>query len=447
MFLRDMKEEIVVDLKYLIGHPLFLSLLAFVAGLLLVLFQDMPPRRVVMAMGASDMGWGEDAEHYKKIFEENGVELVLIPTYGSEDDIRRLMDDKNPVQVGFSVTGGIIQNDPKNISTMGRVYVAPFWIFYRKGVKTGKVQKLTDFNGKKINIEQPGTNANSFSKTLFKMNGMVIDNHFSQIDTAVAVNAMEKGEIDVVMFFSPPSSAIIKRLTTNPSVELMNVESADAYSYRADYLDKLIIPEGGLDIARNIPHHQTPVVAAPVELIVKKNLHPSLKMLLMRAASEVHGSELYFYPEGSFPSFGRKFLPEDKEAKFYYKFGTPELAKYLPFWAVEPFYHVLLYVLPAAVFIYIVTKNFTEYRLSRGRRKIRVIYQRLRNLEKEASSCTNITDRNEINSMLSSCENEALQLRLPEELVGDYFTLMNSISSVRNRILFGQNSFHETQYN
>jgi len=438
MFLRHIKEEILVDLKYLIAHPLFLSLVAFIAGIILILFQDMPPRRLVMV---SDTTWGGYAEQYKKIFENNGIELVLFPSTGSEDTARRLMDINDPVQVGFTVSGTINPNEAKNISSMGTVYISPLWVFYRKKIKTGKILKLTDFQGKRINIEEVGTKANSLAKKLFSLNGIDIDYHISQLNTAAAIDSMGKGTIDVVMFFSSPAADNVKRLVNESSVELMNVERADSYSFMYDYLEKLVIPEGGLDMAKNVPVQETQVIAAPVELIVKNNLHPALKMLLMKAASEVHGRETYFYREGSFPSFGRKLLPEDEEAKLYYKYGIPDISKYLPFWAVEPFYKVFLYALPVSVFIFAVMKNLSEYRLSRGRRKIFSIYERLRALEKEAPSCTNIADRKELNAMLSSCEQEATGLRLPEELVGEYFTLINNISNVRSRLFSSENTF------
>lgn len=434
MFLRNVKEEILVDLKYLIGHPLFLSLLAFVAGLLLVLFQDMPPRRVVMAMGGPHANWGDFSKYYKKVFEENGVELSLVPSHGSENDVRRLMDPNDSVQVTLAVSGTINPDEAKDVSSMGRVYISPLWIFYRKENKIGKVQKLTDFQGKRINIEQAGTKANSLAKKLFAMNGYEIDNHFTQLDTAEAIDAMGKGEIDVVMFFSSPESAILQKLLKNPAVGLMNFERADAYSFLFDYLDKLIIPEGGLDLVKNIPPQPTQVIASPVELIVKNNLHPALKMLLMRAASEAHGNESYFFRRGTFPSFGRTLLPEDEEARLYYKYGSPKLSRYLPFWAVEPFYRMLVYTLPITLFIFAAMKNLSEYRLSRGRRKIYVIYEKLRNLEKEAPLCNSADDQDNFNSRLSNLDREAMQLRLPEELLGEYFSLLNFISSLRIRI-------------
>lgn len=438
MPLLDIKNEVLYDAKYLISHPLFVSLIAFFAGLLLILFHDMPPRQVVMAVGAAHMSWPTYAQSYQKIFKDNGVDLILIPSAGSEDDANRLMDPTNPVQISFVVSGAINPKDAKSVSTMGRVYIAPFWIFYRKGIKAGKIQTLADFNGKKINIEQTGTRANSLARTLFSLNGVNVDYHFSQFDTATAIEAMNKGEIDVLMFFSSPEAATLQKLLKNPSIELMNIERTDTYSFMFDYLDKLIVPEGGLDLSKNIPNQPTQVIAAPVELVVKNNLHPALKMLLMHAASEVHGNETSFFRSGTFPSFGRKLLPEDEEAKLFYNYGLPKLSRYLPFWALEPFNRMLLYTVPITLLIFTIMKNASEYRLSRGRRKIYAIYEELRNLGNEASFCNTVIECGALNNKLSEIEKNAMQIRLPEELLGEYFALLNIISSLRNRISSAQ---------
>jgi len=444
--LQSIKEEILVDLKYLVGHPLFLSLLAFLAGLVLILFQTMPPRKIVMATPPYLL-WTGDAEIYKKIFADNGIELVQFPTTGSEEVARRLMDPNDPIEVGFVSSGTIDPDKAKNVSTMGRVWIAPLWIFYRKGAKAGKPVHLTDFTGKRINISQVGTKANSLAKKLLSINELEIDNHISQLETSAATDAMLRVDLVVVIFFSPPAGDNIKKLISNPSIELLNMDRADTYTFIFDYLEKLTIPEGALDMARNIPHQPTQVIAGPIELLVKNNLHPSLKMLLLRAASEVHGSETYFFRRGTFPSFGPKLLPEDEEAQIYYKYGVPRLSRYLPFWAVDPFNRMLIYTVPITLIIFTMMKNLMEYRLSRGRRKIHAFYERLRELEKEIPLCGEKSVRDNLNSSISTIENEAMHLRLPEELLGEYFTLLNNISSLRIRIPSGHQIKDEPAHN
>ncbi len=433
--LRDIVDEITLDLKYLINHPLFLSLLAGAIGLLLILFKDLPPKHVVMATGSSHMTFNVYAHRYQEIFKKYGVDLVLIPSSGSEANAQMLLDERDPAQIGFVVSGTIDARNATTVSTMGRIYYAPLWIFYRKVRKSGKPRKIADFAGKNINIEQIGTKTNSLAKTLFTLNGVPLDSRISQLDTTSAIDEMDKGNIDVIMFFSSPGSESLKRLVDHPDVELMNVERADTYSFMLDYLDKLIIPEGGLNMARNIPPEPTQVITAPVELIVKNNLHPALKMLLMRAASEVHGNETYFFKRGAFPSFGRKLLPEDDEAKLYYAHGTPTIARYLPFWAVEPFYRALIYMLPLVVLLFATMKHLAEYRLNRGRHKIHAIYERLKRLEQEAPSCTELDDREALSQRLLTIEQDAMQMRLPEELLGEYFTLLNTLAGFRRTLM------------
>ncbi len=62
------------------------------------------------------------------------------------------------------------------------------------------------------------------------------------------------------------------------------------------------MPEGSIDLGKNIPVIDLNLIAPSVELIARDNLHPALSDVLLDAAQEVHSSVGLFVKSGKFPN-------------------------------------------------------------------------------------------------------------------------------------------------
>lgn len=88
-------------------------------------------------------------------------------------------------------------------------------------------------------------------------------------------------------------------------------------------MEKAVLARRALDLARDLP----------ADLIVRRDLHPALKDLLMIAAEEVHEAGTLFSPPGRYPARDQTALPLAPEAERFDEDGPPLLQRYLPFWA------------------------------------------------------------------------------------------------------------------
>src|SRR6516225_9393141 len=80
---------------------------AVVACATLVMLWNMPPRSIVMATGPQGGTYYEVGERYRAALAEAGVEVRLMPTAGSVENLTLLRDPKSGVSVAL-MQGGIV---------------------------------------------------------------------------------------------------------------------------------------------------------------------------------------------------------------------------------------------------------------------------------------------------------------------------------------------------
>jgi len=85
--------------------------IAVTAGVLvcaaLFLFSNLPPRSIAMATGPEGGGYYEIGRQYQELLARNGVELRLVATAGSLENLALLRDPKSGVDIAL-VQGGSV---------------------------------------------------------------------------------------------------------------------------------------------------------------------------------------------------------------------------------------------------------------------------------------------------------------------------------------------------
>ena len=96
-----------------------------------------PPRTLTLSTGTADGAYHQFGLKYQAILKENGVTLVLQPSSGSVENLRRLGDGS--ASVGFVQGGlGLLALDPlkdasdTHLRSLATVAFEPVWIFSRK---------------------------------------------------------------------------------------------------------------------------------------------------------------------------------------------------------------------------------------------------------------------------------------------------------------------------
>jgi len=129
---------------------------------------------------------------------------------------------------------------------------------------------------------------------------------------------------------------------------------ADAYAFHYPWLDEVVLPEAGADVALGIPHEPKHLLATTASLIARADLHPDLIRLLVRAVAETHRDGGRFQEPGQFPNLELTDLPVSPEAEVYLQQtlrGQAFLDRYFPFWLASVLDRYLLFVVPALLIL------------------------------------------------------------------------------------------------
>ncbi|HQT26635.1 MAG TPA: TAXI family TRAP transporter solute-binding subunit, partial [Burkholderiales bacterium] len=330
------------------GAILLFCLLGSAAAL--VFMDSATPDTITVAAGPKGSVFWKIAEKYKKILSAEGVLVKILPSEGSMDNFRKLSDPKVHVDVGFVLGGETGKEDVENLVSLGSISYQPLMIFYRGKTKT----LLSEFRGQRIDIGEKESGTHTLAQALLKANGFEPGDgtHYADIASGNAADALLDGRIDAIFMMGESSSIdIMRKLLHTPGIRLFDFIQADGYTRRIPYLNKLVLPQGSLDLGKDIPDHDVNLVGPTVELVARKDLHPALSDLLLEAAREVHGRAGLFKKQGEFPSPIEHEFRISPDALRYYKTGKSFLYRTFPYWMASYIARALAVILPVMLLL------------------------------------------------------------------------------------------------
>jgi hypothetical protein len=225
----------------------------------------------------------------------------------------------------------------------------------------------------------------------------------------------------------------VREVLASSDVNVVAITRADAYVALNPYLSKLVLPAGVGNMATNRPPTDVNLIALKASLIIRRDLHPALQYLLLKAATEIHSAADLFQRAGQFPAAERGDLPLSDEARQFYKTGPPFLQRYLPFWLAVLASRLLLLLIPVIAVAYpLLSFVPTVYSWSVMRRIFRM-YGELKVVEAELESGSGSASK-DVQARLERLEQSASQLRVPVSFAQPLYQLRAHIELVRNRV-------------
>lgn len=264
--------------------------------------------------------------------------MELLPSEGSSDNlelIRSGQADLGFVQCGSADIG---YDDEESIVSLGSLFVEPLWLFYREGSahhlpQDGTATTLADIKGWRVNVGTPGSGVPRLFSTLLDVNRVEkSEMRLSELSQTPATVAFLDGELDAVVFASAPESLMVQMLLQPPGIKLLDFVQGEAYSRRFDYLTPVVMPQGVVDLAKNIPERDMRLVASTTRLLASTKTHPAILQLFAQAATSLHGGSSWLSRAGEYPSPEHSEVPLSPEAVRTIRSGPPFLQRYLPFW-------------------------------------------------------------------------------------------------------------------
>ncbi|MEM7310074.1 MAG: TAXI family TRAP transporter solute-binding subunit [Planctomycetota bacterium] len=389
-----------------------------------------PPRRLILATGVDGGGYHAAGVRYVEVLERSGIELALLPTAGSLENLEALRSGAADVAL---VQGGTAGGDAADFAEgIASVFFEPLWIFHRSDLA---VERLSDLAARRILVGSEGSGTRAVANELLAANGIGAgDVELLDQPASTAPDVLLSGAADAAFLVMAPQSETIARLMDAEGAELrlFDVERHLAYVRNYSYLAHVVLGEGALDLARNVPDREIDLVAPTAFLAGRDDLHPALVPLLVQAAEEVHGAGDLMAAPGSFPSEHNLDLTLSAASSEYFANGSSFLYRVFPFPVAATLDRLKIMLLPLLTLLFPLFRVAPPVYRWRIRRKI---YRWYRNLEDvEARFAASAAQRDRCLRDLDEVEREVVDTDVPASHMEELHNLRMHIDRARARV-------------
>jgi len=414
---------------------------AIFAILLIVLFfswksyrflKPLPPKTLVMATGMEGGSYAAFGERYRQLLARDGITVVLRPTSGAMENLSILKDISQTVGVGFVQSTAAVIEETSNVVSLGGLAYTPLWVFYR-GKDT--FDDLMYLQGKRIAIGPDGSGVREFSLELLKVAGVTGPSaEFFELPYSEAKQAILEGKVDAIMTFGSPDNPLIWELLNAKDIKLMNMNQAEAYSRRFPDLANVMLPRGIINPGKQNPLSDVHLLSPTTNLIVRKDLHPALVYLLLKASVEIYSGASWVNKAGEFPSIAKQDDPISEQAQRFYKSGGSWLYAYLPFWAATFVERMTLILIPVGMIILPLFGIVPWIYTWQNRSKYYPWYHELRKLEMEILENRLVENVEIYAARLDRIEDAVSRIRTSVAFYDELFILKEHIQVVRLKL-------------
>ena len=417
------------------------TLLAIVGiGLLAYFVVDpSPPRSVRLATGQDNSAYAEFGKQYAAALAKHGVKVTLLPSAGSGENLHRLKAGE--VDIAFVQSGSTNEEaaEAEGLQSLGSLFTEPLWLFLRETKGKPPITQLTQLRGMKINYGPKGAGAPRLFRQVLELNGIEKGEveRYSLANTEATV-ALLDGRIDGLVFTSAPEAPLIQMLLQTPGIKLFDFNQAEAYARKLPFLSHVVLPQGIVDLGRDIPALDYNLIAPTATLVARADLHPALVDLFVQAAGTIHSGAGWFQQQGQFPSARYTEIPVAPEAAKYYKSGPPFLQRYMTFWLANFFDRMWVLVVALGALLLPLSKVLPPLYVWRIRSRVYRWYGQLRTVEQAIEAAPDAR-RVEICQAqlkrLNEIEDLVNQISIPLSFADGLYGLRSHINFVRQRIL------------
>ncbi len=402
-----------------------------------------PPKHVTLATGPAQSAYAEFGKRYAKAMAAYGIEVQLLPSEGSSQNLEWLTAGKADLGFVQGGSGALPTNAHEGLASLGSLFVEPVWLFYRaeaaqKVTATvngdATLTALTQLKGLRVNVGTAGSGVPSLMGKLFDINR--IDDStltLSRLEQTPATVAFLNGELDALVFASAPESPMVQMLLQTPGVKLMDFAQSEAYSRRFAFLTPVTLPRGVVDLARDVPAQDVHLVAPTTTLMTREGVHPAVLQLFSQASLAFHSPAGWFNRAHEFPNAANTEFPLSREAERTIRDGTPLLQRYLPFFyanLMERMWLALGIIVAVLLPLSRIVPPLYEFRI---RSRVFRWYGQLRDIEDRAG--TSIDSAQGLVDELNQLETRVGQINVPLSYADELYALRNHIELVRKKLL------------
>ncbi|MBD5780916.1 ABC transporter substrate-binding protein [Pelagicoccus sp. NFK12] len=412
---------------------------AAVAVLVFVLFQFVdpaPPKRISIASGSETGRYYELAQRLKEELRQEGVELNIVKTAGSQENLELLTAADRPVSIAFVQSGmeEIFEAGEAQLHGLTSLYYEPIWLIYRKSLE---VEFVSDLRNRRVAVGERGSGTKAVAEFLLNENGLLSGDgkaELVEVGGEAAASLLESGEIDAGFFMVSAESDMIRRLIGIEGFDFLSMRRHEAYRARYRSLSSVAITEGLLDLKENLPPEDRVVLAAVATLVVNDSFHPSLTPIVLEAMRRVVSEGGVLEQRDEFPSGENVGYPLTKEADHYFEYGPPFLLRFMPFWAASLVDRLVILVIPLLVILIPMAKLAGPVYRWRIRYRIYKWYKFLRETDQKIVGGTIQEDLDAERERLEKLEDELASVEVPLSYSDELYHLRQHVEYVSRRL-------------
>jgi uncharacterized protein len=396
------------------------------------------PNKISITSGAAEGMYHQHAKRYAEFFSSHGLEVEVLTSAGSAQNIERLRDTQHPAQVGF-VQGGFGQLDRvkagenhTNIQILANVDIEPVWTFSR----IASLDSLPQLQGLRVSIGVPGSGSRVMATQLLAQVRLEPkDLVLSEVSGPAAAKALEEGSLDVAIFVAAPKAQIVKTMLRTPGVHLVQFKHSTALTERLPYLQPRLVAQGMLDETTSQPARDMMLLTTLASVVVSENLHPALKRLTTAAALEIHNEATVLSRAGEFPSLKQADFPSAPEARQILLHGLPWIEQKLSLNQAQWFWRLVFLALPLMLLAWLVCHAVPLYFRWMLENHINRWYGELKFIEHdlEQAKLTGL-DFARFGSQLHAINTALNNFEAPQEFMQRLYMLRQHINFVRQKL-------------
>lgn len=426
------------DLKIMIQANLWLiPVIAALVGAVFYFVSPPPPMSARMATGSDSGAYHQFAERLRDQLAKQHFTLNLVPSTGSNANLEMLLADDPKIEIALVQSGTELNLDAlqkSRLESLGSMYQEPVWLFYRGDVELDRIADLTE---QRVAYGGSGSSTQAVTEAIFRVNGIAREQYpqsWQELGGGKAADALQAGELDAAFFIGPAENTLVRRLASDPQLELFDFRRAKAYEARLPFLNHIDISEGLIDLANNAPSRDTTVLSPVATLVINDEFNPALVPLFMEAAREVLKDGNLLDTPGEYPKADSKTFALSKDAERYYTSGLPILQRYVPFRIASLADRYIVLLIPLVIMLFPVFKAIGPVYRWRVRARIYRWYKYLREVDHQLDSGTLPEDLDADIKRLEEMEMELSKVNVPLSYSHELYELHMHVRYVIERL-------------
>jgi TRAP-type uncharacterized transport system substrate-binding protein len=158
------------------------------------------------------------------------VDVQLVPTQGSIDNLAMLHDQHSGVGIAL-IQGGTVAADQKSgLESLGTLFYEPMWWFHRRDIQGEGIPSLL---GRKISIGPEGSGTRALALSLLKAGGIEQRVELLPLTPREAADKLLAGEIDVAFMMASWEAPVGNKREQKENIPWTNLTSPpDKSDYR-----------------------------------------------------------------------------------------------------------------------------------------------------------------------------------------------------------------------